>query len=370
MLMSVGNSETKSAKQELPTIKIENLEFTLPPALYAVPGIDTLLFLDDIILTQTPEKYELSVKPNIGKIKNGCWIFSPKRAVKNTRIIEFSIKGPKANLKKQITLKIAPKNAGVGKNLRLLIIGDSLTAASVYPKKLAELLDKFENPKWVMFGTQKKGEKIAHEGYGGWTWNAFISKVVPHSVHFTKKGTSPFIFENSSGNLELDVNRYFKKVCGGKKPNVIIIMLGINDCFRFQQFLPNREDVENRINATLKASEKLIKALREAAPGAIIGICLTTPPNSREDAFFANYKGTYHRWTWKQVQHILVKAEIKHFNNRAKENIFLIPTNLGIDPVKGYPATNGVHPNTIGYSQIANSIYCWIKWQFSRRKSL
>jgi len=92
-----------------------------------------------------------------------------------------------------------------------------------------------------------------------------------------------------------------------------------------------------------------------------IGICLTTPPNSREEGFQANYKGRYHRWGWKRIQHRLVQCEISRFVNRETEQFFLVPTQLNLDPVDGYPTNNGVHPNDLGYKQIGASIYAWLK---------
>jgi hypothetical protein len=109
----------------------------------------------------------------------------------------------------------------------------------------------------------------------------------------------------------------------------------------------------------LAQADVLIGAFRSAAPGAQLGICLTPPPNSREEAFQANYKDRYHRWGWKRIQHRLVQREIAHFAGREAENLFLIPTELGVDPIDGYPTNNGVHPNEFGYKQIGATIYAW-----------
>jgi lysophospholipase L1-like esterase len=104
-----------------------------------------------------------------------------------------------------------------------------------------------------------------------------------------------------------------------------------------------------------------VAAFRSAAPQAQLGICLTTPPNSRESGFEANYKGKYHRWGWKRIQHRLVECQLKHFGKREAEQIFIVPTELNLDPVDGYPVNNGVHPNAVGYQQIGDSIYAWLK---------
>ncbi|NQT15406.1 MAG: hypothetical protein HQ582_21800, partial [Planctomycetes bacterium] len=43
------------------------------------------------------------------------------------------------------------------------------------------------------------------------------------------------------------------------------------------------------------------------------------------------------------------------------EHLFIVPTQLNLDPEAGYPTNNGVHPNTFGYNQIGASIYAWLK---------
>ena len=88
---------------------------------------------------------------------------------------------------------------------------------------------------------------------------------------------------------------------------------------------------------------------------------MTTPGNSRQEAFFANYKDRYSRWGWKKIQHRLVQRQIEKYAGCEKENLFLVPTELNLDIVNGYPVNNGVHPNNIGYQQIGVSIYSWLK---------
>lgn len=56
---------------------------------------------------------------------------------------------------------------------------------------------------------------------------------------------------------------------------------------------------------------------------------------------------------------------MEHFANR--ENVFLVPIQLNLDPVDGYPANNGVHPNEAGYKQIGTSIYAWLKMRIEAR---
>jgi lysophospholipase L1-like esterase len=103
----------------------------------------------------------------------------------------------------------------------------------------------------------------------------------------------------------------------------------------------------------------LLEALQAAAPKARIGICLTTPGNSRQEAFQANYQDRYTRWGWKRIQHQLVQRQIAFVQSAQKreEPLFIIATQLNLDTVDGYPVNNGVHPNAAGYQQIGATIY-------------
>jgi lysophospholipase L1-like esterase len=121
--------------------------------------------------------------------------------------------------------------------------------------------------------------------------------------------------------------------------------------------------MDETIGKTRVQAETLLAAFRKAAPKAALGVCLTTPPNARESGFKANYQDTYHRWGWKRIQHRLVQRRLSHFGGREAERIFVIPTELNLDPVEGYPENNGVHPNPTGYQQIGDSIYAWLKWR-------
>jgi hypothetical protein len=38
----------------------------------------------------------------------------------------------------------------------------------------------------------------------------------------------------------------------------------------------------------------------------------------------------------------------------------IVPIELNLDPVDGFPDNNSVHPNAVGYTQIAASIHAWM----------
>lgn len=347
--------------------KTQSLQLTLPPMFYAVPGVEMSIYFDNIVLTETPKKYRFEVDCEIGTVDQNRWSVTPTES--NVGQYSLSVKvtdADGANLGTANTvLQVSKPDAGANRDTcRLLIIGDSLTNATTYSNEIARLLSTPGNPKWQMLGTHKPKSAaagVAHEGYGGWTWQRFVSQYEPKPDGTNRKRSSPFVYLGKDGKPGLDLPRYFKEECNDLKPDYVIIMLGINDCFSAKQ-----DAIDEKIDGMFTQADILIKALQTAAPQAEVGICLTTPGNSRQEAFYANYKDRYSRWGWKKIQHRLVQRQIEKFKGRENENLFIIPTELNLDIVDGYPVNNGVHPNKVGYQQIGASIYAWLKYRMEQ----
>ncbi|WP_197993590.1 SGNH/GDSL hydrolase family protein [Gimesia chilikensis] len=347
--------------------KTQSLQLTLPPMFYAVPGVEMSIYFDNIVLTETPEKYQFEVDCEIGTVDQNRWTVTPTDS--NVGQYSLSVKVTDADGANRGTantvLQVSKPDAGANRDTcRLLIIGDSLTNATTYSNEIARLLSTPDNPKWQMLGTHKPKSAaagVAHEGYGGWTWQRFVSQYEPKPDGTNRKRSSPFVYLGKDGKPGLDLPRYFKEECNDQKPDYVIIMLGINDCFSAKQ-----DAIDEKIDGMFTQADILIKALQTAAPQAEVGICLTTPGNSRQEAFYANYKDRYSRWGWKKIQHRLVQRQIEKFKGRENENLFIIPTELNLDIVDGYPVNNGVHPNKVGYQQIGASIYAWLKYRMEQ----
>jgi lysophospholipase L1-like esterase len=348
---------------EKPAATKSPLQLTLPPVCYAVVGVPMSIYFDNIVLTERPADFRFTVQSDLGTAEPLRWTVTPTAdQVGDHRLCIAVADGKGKQLEQgQLVVRVVPADAGKACSIRLLVVGDSLTAASLYPKEIARLLSTPDNPTWTMLGTRRSGgpaKEVGHEGYGGWTWAGFASRYEPKPDPENRKISSPFVFLKG-GKPTLDVAEYFAKNCDGKAPDYITVMLGINDCFSAKSDDPAAMDA--KIGTMFGHAEKLLAAFRKAAPRATIGVCLTTPPNARESGFEANYKGKHHRWDWKQVQHRLVQRQLEHFAGREKDGIFIIPTELNLDPQDGYPVNNGVHPNPTGYQQIGASVYAWLK---------
>jgi lysophospholipase L1-like esterase len=342
-----------------------SLRLTLPPVCYAVVGVPMSIYYDNLVLTQKPEQYRFTFDGDLGTAEARRWTMTPKAADMGDHPLSVSVSdsdGKRLQTGK-IVVHVSPADAGAGRSIRLLLVGDSLTHASIYPNEISRLLSQPGNPTWTMLGTHRPAavaKGVAHEGYGGWTWERFETYYVAAKPGQSyKERGSPFVFAAAGGKPALDLARYFEASCGGQRPDFVTFLLGVNDCFYV-----NPEDataVDARIDWMFGHADKLIAAFRKAAPKAQLGICLCPPPNSRESGFQANYAGKYHRLGWKRIQHRLVQRELEHFGGRQSERIFIVPTELNLDPVDGYPVGDGVHPNAFGYQQIGDSIFAWMK---------
>lgn len=342
-----------------------DLQLTLPAEIHAVAGVPTSIYFDNIVLSEDSTQYRFDVSCDFGQTEARRWTWTPTAgdAGEYPLIIDvYSSDGDLVESKSSRVRVTATAPVSDAQPLKILIIGDSLTHASAYPNEIARLLTEDAKRPWKMLGTHKPASAaadVAHEGYGGWTWSNFVTKYEPNPDGTHKKRSSPFVFSNDKSKPELDLPRYFKESCDGQLPDFIVIKLGINDCFSAPA--DDVAGIDARIDTVFGYADQLLTALRAAAPQAQIGICLTTPGNARQAAFEANYKDRYSRWGWKRIQHQLVRRQMQYVAAKADSKIDIIPTQLNLDTVDGYPENNGVHPNKFGYQQIGGSIYAWLQ---------
>ena len=354
----------------------DGLRLTLPTEFYAVAGQEMTVYFDNLVLTETPEKYRFDVQCDIGSNKDRRWAVHPQQGDTGTHDFSITVRDGSGQQLQSANAKlhVIAADAGARKSISLLIVGDSLTHATAHPNELARLLSLPGNPTWKMLGTHVPAsatEGVRHEGYGGWTWSRFATHHEPNLDGTYRKRSSPFVFLNEDQKPQLDVARYFKETADDQRPDVVFFLLGINDCFSANPYDPAAIDA--KIDAMFEHADTLLADFRKAAPNADLAICVTTPPNARESGFEANYKGRYHRWGWKRIQHRLVERQLARFQQAPEQSrervphLFLVPTQLNLDPVDGYPENNGVHPNTFGYQQIGGSLYAWLKWRMSQQ---
>ncbi|MBP86374.1 MAG: hypothetical protein CMJ64_06625 [Planctomycetaceae bacterium] len=346
----------------------ESLRLLLPGQVFAVAGVKTNVYFDNIVLTRQPAAYKFEFASDLGNVEERRWTCTPTADQVGIHSIAVTVRDAEGSVvgRGSTRLHVVLSKSDNNEVVKILFVGDSLTHASAYPNEVARLLRQPGNPDWKMLGTHKPSsaaKDVVHEGYGGWTWQRFVTQYEPNPDGTYRKRSSPFVFLSNDGKPALNVERYFAESCNGERPDFVFFLLGINDCFSADP--EDLEATDERIDGMLQHADTLLAAFRKAAPNAELAVCLTTPPNARESGFEANYKGRYHRWGWKRIQHRLVERLMAHVADRQGGQVFIAPTELNLDPFDGYPENNGVHPNGVGYRQIGASMYAWLKWRLA-----
>jgi hypothetical protein len=198
------------AVKNIPTQEQESKQnpagLLLPPALYAVPGTELNVYFDNIVLVPDIKSLYFDVDCKYGRQDQERWRFIPddKDAGSFPLTIKVYDTATKLLGEATTTVFVSPKDAGKGKSISVLLVGDSLTNDSIYPKELFDLFKKDGTA--VKFigshtgaGKPPREDAPSHEGYGGWTWRAFCTKYAekpanPADPAAYRSGSSPFVF--------------------------------------------------------------------------------------------------------------------------------------------------------------------------------
>ena len=356
---------------------IGKCQLVLPTVIYATPGQEANIYFDNVVLQPVPGKYLFDVTCARGDQQSERWTWTPEAKDAGDYALQIEVRDwDDAIVATGSTIiRVAKADAGAQQPIKVLSIGDSLTAASVYTGELAKLGAGDGNPHITMLGTNGPGNGNLHEGYGGWRFQTFLQKWVanPEADARASAKSSPFLFLED-GKPTFDFSRYLTEKLQGQMPDYITVMLGTNDVFGATD--QNRTDtVESMIGYAIT----LIDAIRAAAPNAKIAILPPVPPSSSQDAFGANYHSNQTRWGYRKNQHLTVTRLMQVFGDREAENLYIVPAYTNIDCTSNFPsatkavnarnetklsrASNGVHPSATGYLQIADSIFSWLKTQ-------
>jgi len=330
------------------------LQLTLPPHIYCNPHAEISLYYDNVIYNPDSIQYIFRIRRKLGIDHSDKFTFDTGRKSSchsRFRVKVFDQFGSLVASEKSIVhfniVKSIPADT-----TKILIIGNSLTARGIYSAKVQSYLsDSLHFP--VKFLGTKASNGGIHEGYGGKTWE-----------WLAKHGDSPFVIHTTDNDSILNFEHYFTDVIH-EAPDVVVIFLGINDCFRADT--TSIETIDKTIDEMLENTTFFLSRLIDNNPELQIGVCLTPPANDRQEAFRINYGDKYTQSGWEKIQHRLVQRYIAFFRHNFQANCSLIPVEINIDTYNGYPDNNGVHPNVNGYNQIAASIFNWIYSLFGNK---
>ncbi len=382
LLLSCGAVAARSSEAQNQSMS-GRVRLLLPPVIYAVPRIEANLYFDNVVLVLNRNNYAFEVICDKGIQLAERWTFTPEVTDVGEYPLEVVVRDEtNAVLARGRTkVRVVPFEQKVDGITSLLLVGASLTEYSIYPQQLLEL-DKKDGYMLLRFiGSRGPNDapptgELRHEGYSGWTAEAFVTLHGPlsRSGYFKRPETgSPFVYETAPGQYQLDFARYCKEFNGGQGPDAITIHLMVNDVFTATD-----ETIESRIDKMFGFYDTLIKEFHKVRANTRVGVVLTAPPSQSQDGF-RNYIGVGRqtRWQYRRNIHRAFERAVQQYGGREGEYIYLIPVYVNFDTEHHYPTRtatanapatesvvrvyNGTHPAPEGYQQIADSIYCWLK---------
>lgn len=375
------------APAEKPPVKLVDtnpLRLILPPEIPAVPGREVNVYFDNVILTPHRGQYLFDVDCPKGMQQQDRYTWTPKAEDVGQIRLTLRVYNRDEVLvgEGSTVIHVYPAEAGTDKPLTMLLVGDSLTNASVYGGEFLELCRQPNNPSIKLIGSPGPGGRNSgenrHEGYGGWTAQRFVTMWEGQAWNEQGYRTrSPFLYEQD-GKPALNFAKYCEENNGGQAPDIITLFLGCNDTFGASE-----ATVDETVNRFLGYLQTLVKEFQRVRPDTMIGIISLVPPAASQDSSGAVVGCYQTRWQYRRNVHRVLERSRELFGGREAENIFLIPAYVNLDCVHNYPVATGpanarsevqitrqnndVHPAASGYKQIADTLYCWLKGRLATK---
>lgn len=323
---------------------------SLGPALYAVVGREAQLFFDNITSKDASAYTWTTLGPAEATTDAARWAWTPSAAGEQPLFVVAWDEGDVPVAVAQSSVTVSPADAGAGTAPTILFLGDSTTNAGVYVRELhARFADDPMDGRSV--GTRGTAPDL-HEGRSGW-------RIHDYATDSRGPGANPF-FNDGGFDFQhyLDTTRI-------DAPDFFFVHLGINDVFTVSDAA-----LEDRLAEMFDELDAILGDVQRASPETRLAIGLTIVPCATESGFRESYPDNpeYTRERYKPRIVEWARRVIAHYEGTG---VALVPLNAGIDSQLGFPNepdgagglrhTNAVHPNTLGYAQMAESIYAWLK---------
>ncbi len=340
------------------------VDIALPLTIYAVVGKEINIYFDNI-LDDKSEKYQIDVTCDIGKQQSERWTCIPSSAGNYNLTISIYDNNVLIN---KVTSNIVVKSDDVGNgvNKKCLFIGDSITNNGAYTEELVNLFDN-DVMDITLLGTRGTLPNL-HEGRSGWTSKLYTTV---NEIANEKGVMVPNAFWNP--NISAFDFSYYMAQQGYNEIDYVIINLGINDTFNFVDDTALNAELPN----ILARYKIMVDSIKKYNTNIKIGITVTIPPSQSQDSFGNSYFNGQTQWRYKKNNFIWNKALINNYKDKETQNIYLVPINTNLDTVNNMQVeavavnsrnntqavkqSNGVHPASSGYYQIADVIYYFIK---------
>lgn len=158
----------------------------------------------------------------------------------------------------------------------------------------------------------------------------------------------------------------------------VFFQLGINDVFGQTSL----ESASAKVDIMYSQLMTIIDNIQETVPDIRIGVSMTIPPAASQDAFASNYANSYYREMYFKTGWLTWNKKLLGDYDTAANvalNRYLVPLHLNLDTVYNFPSVerdvnsrnsvykerimnNGVHPDTTGNAQIADTYIGVLKY--------
>lgn len=394
-------------------------DFVLPERLYAVPGVEMSVYWYNAFDALVPENYAFESKSDFGECLSECWRWTPgeKDAGTARKLVlrAWGEEGLVASVTTVVQVAFAPHDTG--RTIRLA----QLSASSANCLYQDQIFRRMRAAGWknylpvgdhsgpgvnckdgcrVMPDWEKTGKYVPHDGFGGFTYGSFLNRWQMTADEFTElqaKGESdqmkafglsvfdhapdwrkhllksPLLRLDEQGVPVLDIQNWFNRINGGRAPDVILVDLGGNG-----NFAQTPETLESYVrDVQLRDADRLVTALREAAPEAVIAMATRCLGCGDQNAFAV---GGGLRPARHQVRKNFIywnRVLIEYVKTKGDERLVLIPVSQCLDPIHGFPrelvpasahttnlvwrGSNALHPAPEGGRQIGDAFYSWLR---------
>ncbi|MBQ6914975.1 MAG: hypothetical protein IJQ65_04580 [Kiritimatiellae bacterium] len=388
--------------------------FVVPDRIYAAAGHECNVYFGNVLDSATPWVYAYEALCDVGRheVKRWCWTPKEADAGSSHRLVLRAVDDTGLVAAATTTVTVAAL-ADKSKPVALATLSSSLVNCG-YPRKVFEDMRKNGFAGFRAVGTRDGRKKAAggvippadgiapediprHDGYGGWTFNCFLSRYQITETEFEKiqsaaerqqlenmgvkvpasmdrqrhRLRSPFV-RIEDGKKVLDVQMWLDKVNGGKPPEVIVVTLGVNGTFA-----PRDEEALRKMvdGSQIPAAKKLLALLRKTCPRSVIGLG-TTYVGGSQDGYAENYGCLQSAVQFRHNSFYITRRLIQLVAESGDLRLYVMPISQSIDAECGYfrrevPAhartsrkvrrdTNALHLDDDGGWQVADAVTAFI----------
>lgn len=414
------------------------LSIAMPPKIYLLAGREVSLYFDNLIANDFDGYLWDVSGATTGSQQRERYTTNPSTAIASHNIsvvINDKFLG-KPLSSSTINVVGVASSANTGTTKKCLLIGDSLTQDGTITQTLLDIAAT-DAMGLTLIGTRGSGSN-KHEGRGGWTVSdyttagrTFYSFVVsgvttPPQINSTtytnnsstflvqevsiSSGSGTIICERTSGSNAPSSSGTLTKSNAGVgdstisfgssasvsgnpfwissainfsqyltnnslvTPDVVLIMLGINDVFS----ATSDQSALSTINERLTMLDTLINSIKATNGTIKVALIPPPPPSSSQDAFAVSYGVGQTRWICKRNMILWAKTLYAKYAGQEASRVYICPANVNLDTVNNMQTAssapvnsrssvsvirqnNGVHPATSGYQQLADAIWAFLK---------